>query len=96
MSIQRQFTLMKLSRSGDYDHPVDESVENLCLMRLVDEQYLKPPFYSSRRMIESFQVRGHLIKVKRVQRLRRQVGLEGIKPGPQMLQAHPKHRRYLY
>ncbi|MBA3965020.1 MAG: hypothetical protein H0X47_04485 [Nitrospirales bacterium] len=51
MSIQHQFTLIKLSRSGDYDHPLDEGEENLSLMRLLDEQYLKPPFCVSRGMI---------------------------------------------
>jgi putative transposase len=45
MSIQRQCTLLNLSRSTYYYHPVDESEENRRLMRLLDEQYLKTLFY---------------------------------------------------
>lgn len=96
MSIQRQCTLMNLSRSAYYYHPVDESEENLRLMRLLDEHYLKTPFYGSRRMTEWFQGRGYLINRNRVQRLMRQMGLEGIAPGPHTSQAHPEHRRYPY
>ena len=75
MSIQRQCTLLQLSRSAYYYHPVEESEENLRLMRLLDEQYLKTPFYGSRRMTEWFQVQGYLINRKRVQRLMRQMVL---------------------
>jgi putative transposase len=93
MSIQQQCTLMKLSRSAYYYHPVDESEENLCLMRLLDEQYLKTPFYCSRRMTGGSKAVGYLINRKRVQRLMRQMGLEGIAPGPHTSKAHPEHRR---
>jgi putative transposase len=96
MSIQRQCTLLQLSRSAYYYHPVEESEENLRLMRLLDEQYLKTPFYGSRRMTEWFQVQGYLINRKRVQRLMRQMGLEGIAPGPHTSNTHPGHRRYPY
>jgi len=96
MSIQRQCTLMKLSRSAYYYHPVKESEENLRLMRLLDEQYLKTPFLGSRRMTEWFQGQGYWINRKRVQRLMRQMGLEGIAQGPHTSNAHPEHRRYPY
>jgi putative transposase len=47
-------------------------------------------------MTEWFQGRGSLINRKRVQRLMRQMGLEGTAPGPHPSQAHPEHRRYPY
>ena len=37
---------------GLYYEPVGESEENLRLMRLLDEQYTRTPFYGSRRMTE--------------------------------------------
>jgi putative transposase len=43
MSIVRQYELLELSRSSYYDEPCPESAENLALMRLIDEQYLKHP-----------------------------------------------------
>jgi putative transposase len=63
-------------------------------MRLLDEQYLQTPFYGSRRMIVWLQHQGHQVNRKRVQRLMRQMGLEGIAPGPHTSTAHPAHRLY--
>ena len=79
------------SRGAYYYHPVAESEDNLRLMRLLDEQYLQTPFYGSRRMIVWLQHQGHQVNRKRVQRLMRQMGLEGIAPGVRTHQ--PRIRR---
>lgn len=50
MSIVRQCALLKISRSGWYYEPREESSLNLTLMRLIDEQFLKAPYYGSRQM----------------------------------------------
>ena len=50
LSIRRQCELLDLPRSTLYYQPATESEVNLRLMRLLDEQYLKMPFYGSRRM----------------------------------------------
>ena len=50
LSICRQCELLGLNRSTYYLPPAIESEENLRLMRLIDQQYLKTPFYGSRRM----------------------------------------------
>ncbi len=50
ISIQRQCELAGLSRSGHYYRPAGESALNLELMRRIDEQYTRTPFYGSRRM----------------------------------------------
>ena len=50
LSICRQCELLGLNRSTYYLPPATESEENLRLMRLIDEQFLKTPFYGSRRM----------------------------------------------
>jgi hypothetical protein len=50
LSIRRQCALLGLNRSS-FDHePATETIENLRLMRRIDEQYLKTPFFGSRRM----------------------------------------------
>lgn len=41
LSMNRQCQLLGIHRSGLYYHPCPESEENLKLMRLLDEQYLK-------------------------------------------------------
>ena len=71
--------------------PAGESAENLALMRRIDEQYLKTPFYGSRRMAEALGVNR-----KCVQRLMRLMGLEAIYPKPRLSQRNEEHRIYPY
>jgi putative transposase len=51
-------------------------------MRKIDEQYLRTPFYGSRRMAVWLCREGHEVNRKRVQRLMRIMGLEAIYPKP--------------
>lgn len=92
----RQCELLGLARSSYYYTPVGESEENLAYMRLIDEQYLSTPFYGSRRMTVWLQRQGYAINRKRVQRLMRQMGLEGLAPGPRTSRPAPEHRVYPY
>ena len=96
MSIRRQCELIGLNRSTYYLAPATESGENLRLMRLIDEQYLKTPFYGSRRMAASLRRRGAAVNRKRVQRLMTLMGLEGLHPGPRTTTAAPDGRAYPY
>ena len=96
LSIQRQCGLVGLSRSAYYYTPAVESHENLQLMRLLDAQYLLTPFYGSRRMTVWLKAQGYPINRKRIQRLMRLMGLEGLAPGPQTSVARPAHPRYPY
>jgi len=50
LSIRQQCALLGLARSSYYYEPAAESEENLLLMRLLDEQYTRTPFYGSRKM----------------------------------------------
>ena len=69
LSIRRQCELMGLNRSSYYLSPATESEENLRLMRLIDQQFLRTPFYGSRRMTASLERSGEAVNRKRVQRL---------------------------
>ena len=51
LSISKQCDLLEIHRSGLYYCPVPESSENLMLMRLIDEQYYKTPFYGLRKVM---------------------------------------------
>ena len=75
LSVRRQCELLGLSRSTLYYHGVGDSEENLRLMRLIDEQYLRRPFYGSRRMTVWLQSQKWKVNRKRVQRLMRRMGL---------------------
>jgi transposase-like protein len=45
LSVVKQCELLGLHRSGLYYKPCCESDENLAILRLLDEQYFKTPFY---------------------------------------------------
>lgn len=85
-----------MCRSAWYYEPAQESVANLRLMRRIDEQYLKTPFYGTRRMAWRLSQHGVVINRKRVQRLMRLMGLEAIYPKPSTSVRCPEHRVYPY
>jgi putative transposase len=96
LSVRRQCELMGLSRSSVYYQPACETAENLHLMRQMDEQYLKTPFYGSRRMTVWLNRHGCAVNRKRVQRLMRLMGLEAIYPRPRTSIVNPSHKIYPY
>jgi putative transposase len=96
LSIRRQCELIGLNRASFYYQRTTENAENLRLMRLIDEQYLKTPFYGSRRMVEILKQEGYNVNRKRVQRLMRRMGLEAIYPRPRTSQTNPSHKIYPY
>lgn len=87
---------MDLARSTFYYEPVPESEENLLLLRLLDEQYTRTPFYGVRRMTAWLHEQGYAVNQKRVRRLLRMLGVEAIYPKPRLSQANPEHRVYPY
>ncbi|MEL7510507.1 MAG: IS3 family transposase, partial [Cyanobacteria bacterium J06554_1] len=72
------------------------SAANLTLLKLIDQQYLKTPFYGSRRMREYLREQGYQVNRKRVQRLMHQLGLQAIYPKPKLSKRHPDHTVYPY
>jgi putative transposase len=96
LSISRQCELIGLNRSSFYLQPAVESAENLRLMRLIDEQFLKTPFYGSRRMTATLERCGEAVNRKRVQRLMAKMGLEALFPKPRTTLAASDARVYPY
>jgi putative transposase len=68
----------------------------LMLLRLLDEEYTRHPFYGSRKMTVWLRVEGHAVNRKRVQRLMRILGLIAMAPGPNTSKKHPEHMVYPY
>ena len=96
ISIARQCQLIGLPRSTYYRHLGGESAYNLGLMRLIDEHYLRTPFFGSRQMTEWLRRKGHGVNRKRIQRLMGKMGLQGSVPGPHTSRPHPAHKVYPY
>jgi putative transposase len=96
LSIRRQCELLGLPRSSFYYEAIPESAENLHLLRLLDEQYLKTPFYGSRRLGHWLKSQGHEVNRKRVRRLMATLGLEAVYPKPKTTVTDHCHRVYPY
>jgi len=76
LSILRQCNLIDLPRSSYYRPCCQgESAENLELMSLIDEAYLRHPFYGARKIRDWLRKQGHDVNRKRVQRLMRVTGI---------------------
>ena len=69
LSITRQCHLTGLSRTGLYYEPRGESELNLELMRLLDEQYTRTPFFGVIKMTDALWKRGYTVNPKQVRRL---------------------------
>lgn len=96
VSITRQCRLLNIDRSYYYYQPKPIKPEDLDLMRLIDEQYLKIPTWGSGSMRNHLRRLGYKVNRKRVQRLMRLMGLEAIYPKPKTSRPHPEHKIYPY
>lgn len=96
LSLSHQAKLLSLSKGALYYEPVKVSEHNLELMDLIDQQYLKTPYYGSRKMVFALGKMGHAVNRKRVQRLMRLMGLEGLAPGPNTSRPNLEHKIYPY
>ena len=96
LSIRRQSALLGVKRSGLYYVPKGLSRENLGMMRLIDKQYTRTPFYGVERMTEQLRREGQMIGHNRVRKLMRMMALEAIYPKPRTTKAAPEHKIYPY
>lgn len=88
--------LLGIHRSGLYYQPKGTSTETLALMRAIDEQYLKTPFYGRRRMALALNDRGFLVGQKAVRTAMQMMGLEAIYPKPNLSKGDTQHKKYPY
>jgi len=96
LPITIQCGLLNLSRSSYYYHPQLETELNLRLMKLIDKQYTKRPFFGARQMTESLRRRGYWVNHKRVERLMRKMGIMAIYPKPRTSIKDDSHKIYPY
>lgn len=96
INLARQAYLLTVNRTSLYRQPpsVAWSEADLNDMRLIDEIYTACPFYGYRRITAEMQLRGHQINRKRVRRLMRIMGIQGICPGPNL--SKRLHARYIH
>ena len=96
LSVSRQCKLIGVSRSSLYYRPVGSDHEDLNIMAKMDRQYLKTPFYGSRRMRVWLRSQGRNVNRKRVRRLMRLMRLDTVYRRPNTSKPGPEHRIYPY
>jgi putative transposase len=96
IAVARQCELLALARSSYYYRGGGESAGNLELMRRIDEQYLRTPFYGSPRMTAVLKRMGYAVNHKRVERLMRVMGIVAVYPKKKTSQPHPENKIYPY
>ena len=96
LSVSRQCELLGLARSTLYYQARRDDTYNEHLMRLLDEQYTRTPFYGVLRMTQWLHANGHGVNEKRVRRLLRKMGLEAVYPKPRLSVPGAGHRIYPY
>jgi len=94
MPVVQQCELLSIHRSGLYYKPVSENEENLHLMRLMDEQYLKTPFYGEPKLTVWLKNQGYGVNHKRVERLMKLMGWQTLFRKPNT--SKPGKRRLIY
>jgi len=80
LSTRKQCDILSIHRSGLYYKAKGEKQENLEVMRIMDEHYLKHPTEGVLRMQDFLFALGFVVNHKRVRRLLRLMGLMAIYP----------------
>lgn len=96
LSISTQCQLLSISRSGLYYEHKGESALNLTLMRLIDELYMKCPYYGSRQMARALMRQGYVVSRKRVRRLMKLMDIQAIYQPPRTSISNKEHKIYPY
>ena len=96
IAVARQCELLNLPRSSYYFSSTVNDDCNLELMRLIDEQFTRAPFYEVRRMTAWLRTQGYEVNPKRVRRLFRRLGFQAIYPRRRIGFSSPGHKLYPY
>ena len=98
LSLRAQCKLLKVARATLDYRPVPENAAERRLMRLMDKIYLIDPCIGTRRLVDLLKRdHGERVNRKRLQRLRRKMGLETIWCRPRNTSEPEKsHRKYPY
>jgi len=94
--IYRQCELLGLARSTYYYESHRDDNYNFTLMRLIDGQFTRTPFYGVPRMTAWLNSQGQKVNYKRISRLMHSMGLEAIYPKPRLSCSNQEHKKYPY
>jgi len=96
LSIARQAKALNISRAAVYYKPRPVSVEDLKIMRRIDELHLDYPFAGSRMLRDLLNREGVSIGRRHVVTLMKRMGIEAIYRRPNTSKPAPGHKVYPY
>ena len=96
LPVSRQCQVLGMSRSTAYYQPLPVPVEELALMRKIDELHLEVPSAGSRTLRTFLRKDGHPVGRQRIRRLMRKMGIEAIYRKPNLSRRHAVHPIYPY
>jgi putative transposase len=96
LSMRRQCELLRVCRSSLYYQSAPVGLDELNLMRKLDELHLRYPFYGSRKLTQALKQEGLDINRKCIQRLMRLMEISAIAPKPSTSKPSPEHPVYPY
>jgi putative transposase len=84
VAVCTQAELLSISRSSRYYRPRQPSAEEVALKQRIESLYTQYPFFGARRITALLQREGLTVNRKAVQRHRREMGIAGMCPGPNL------------
>ena len=96
LSVTKQCKLLQVSRSSYYYKSSSETDYSLSLMKVIDEEYLKYPFYGSRQMKRHLYRIGYIVSRHKIRRLMSKMGLVAIYSKPKTSVREASHKIYPY
>jgi len=94
--VYRQCEFLRLSKTAYYYKQRDKSGLNEELMRVIDEQYTRTPFYGVPKMTQWLKRQGYCVNRKRIRRLMKLLGLEAVYPKRNLSKPSKEHKKYPY
>jgi putative transposase len=91
-----QADLLSVSRASLYYQPAPPDTTEVRLKRRIDEIYTESPFYGARKIAEQLQQEGHSCCRITARKYMQQMGIEAIRPRPNLSQRNQEHKVYPY
>ena len=96
LSLARQASLLRLSRSSLYYEPQAVPAADLAIMRRIDALHLDYPFAGSRMLRDLLRGEGVVIGREKVRTMMRRMGIEALYRRPDTSKPCPGHKIYPY
>ncbi|MBF0493606.1 MAG: IS3 family transposase [Candidatus Omnitrophica bacterium] len=95
-SVRQQCRLLGINRSTLYYEEVALSERDILLMKNLDEQHTKMPFYGVIKMTKAMRDRGFAVGKDHIRTLLRKMGIVAIFAKPYTSKAHPENKIFPY